>query len=181
MRILVIFAVCIPLWSQAATVFEPNFGLGLASFAGRIAGAENIVTGQEVEIDYTTYNLGFRYGITRRYINVTAVVEGYGWSMSTDRNEEEVTDMFIGSVGLGIGYEWNIPIRTYAVIGMPFSSAEISYFFTESFLVGFKATRLSDVKFDGADLNVTTYGLTISFPIEFEYPENWWRQTDWKD
>ncbi len=178
MKTLLIFLLCLPVVSWARTIFEPSLSLNNGGYAGRITGSNTIADGTEVSTSYTNFSGGFRYGITREYIHVTAVVDGYLLMNSNDQNID--TNMeFQGNVGIGLGYEWNIPLRTYVVLGLPFSSFELSYFYSESFLVGMKLTRM-EMEFAGTEVAYNSYGLTVSFPIEFEYPTYWWRKRDWQ-
>ena len=183
MKYLIFILLLLPGFSFAKTIFEPNLGLTTGSFNGNLTGSINsTLANSNVEATYTSLNAGFRYGITREYIHVTAIAEGYitqisGLNEPTSTVEESTETQF--NLGLGIGYEWNIPLRTYVIIGFPYSGLELSYFISNSFLVGFKYTRL-DIGFADVDINVNTYGLTVSFPIEFDYPHNWFRKNEWE-
>lgn len=178
--ILVIFSTCT--WSHAKTIFEPGFSLGAGSGEVKADGLETS--------SGTGYvgTFGFRYGITRRYMQVTAVVEG---TMFTGKN---VDTTFAGYGGLGFGYEWNIPLRTYILLGaynfdkdLVGPGLELAYFVNDSFWLG---VRYSHYKTNlkqtvgsteyTTELNASIIGVTLSFPIEFEYPDHWFRKTDWE-
>lgn len=178
MKKVLIFLIFFPQGVWAGTIFEPNMSLQYGGFAGDIQGSDLLTDGTPVNISYTSLSAGFRYGITRDYVHVTAVVDGYAFMSSNDVNVESAIQ-FVPNVGIGIGYEWNIPLRTYVVIGFPFSSLEVSYYLTEKYLLGFKATRM-EMEFAGADLEFNSFGLSFSMPIEFEYPSHWWRKRDWE-
>lgn len=190
MRHLLIILLWLPSFSFAKTIFEPSLGLGVGSLSDTISGSDSLTTGTQVEATYSALNAGFRYGITRRYIHVTAAVDAYiinvsGLSASNTAGAVDVSGVgtdtqFETNIGIGIGYEWNIPLRTYIIIGSPFSSLEISYFFSDSFLLGFKMTRMAELDLAGADVDVNTFGLALTFPIEFNYPDHWFRKTDWE-
>ncbi len=164
--------------SLASTIFEPSLSLTNGSFAGRIEGSSTIAAGTPIEATYNTFSGGFRYGITREYVHLTAVVDAFLTSLSTGQAGVNTDLDFQTNIGLGIGFEWNIPMRTYIIIGAPHSALEMAYFFSEKMIVGFRYSRLT-MDFAGADLTVNTYGVALSFPIEFEYPDNWWRKKDW--
>lgn len=162
-------------WSK--TIFEPNFTTTHGSFAGTINGSSSIANGTNVETTYTMFSGGFRYGISREYIHLTAVIDGYVSHLGTNQNVD-TSLKFDANYGLGIGWEWNIPLRTYIILGFPHSALEMSYFYNETMLIGFRYTRLS-MDFAGVDLAVNSYGVTLSFPIEFDYPDHWWRKREW--
>ena len=183
MRIL-IFILCMSShWADARTIFEPSLGLTYGDFQGRLNGSENsTLAANEVQATYTSLNLGFRYGITRRYVHVTAIGEAYltnvsGVNEPTASVNSSTESQF--NFGVGIGYEWNIPLRTYVIIGFPYSGLELSYYISDGFLLGLKYNRL-EIGFADVDVNVNTFGLAVSFPIEFDYPSNWFRKRDWQ-
>jgi len=164
--------------SVAATIFEPSLSLTNGSFSGNITGSNILAEGTPVEATYNTFSGGIRYGITREYVHLTAVIDGYLTSLSTNQSRVNTDLSFKANVGIGMGYEWNIPLRTYIILGMPHSGFEMSYFFSEKMILGFRFTRLT-MDYAGSELTVNTYGVAMSFPIEFEYPSNWWRKKDW--
>lgn len=176
----------------AKTIVEPSLSLGMGSISTKIQNATNIPNDTQINASYTTLSGGVRYGITRDYIHVTGIVDGYLVNMgkATQTIDGTATDFapedgiktgstFKANIGLGIGYEWNIPLRTYVIIGFPFSSAEVSYYWNESMLVGLKYTRM-EMDFGGTDLAINNFGVAVSFPIEFDYPSHWWRKKDWE-
>jgi hypothetical protein len=167
------------LTAGARTIFEPSLSVNNGGFAGAIEGSDLLADGTQIEATYSSLSGGFRYGITRDYIHVTAAVDAYLFTSTTNREDVEMNTQFVTNVGLGIGYEWNIPMRTYVIIGFPFSSIELSYYLSEGFIVGLKATRM-ELEYAGADLAFNSYGLSVSFPIEFDYPTYWWRKRDWE-
>ena len=190
MRHLLIFLLCFPVFSHAKTIFEPNLGLNYGAFSERISRSDQLATGTEVSAVFTALNAGFRYGITRRYMHVAAVVEGYlinvsgltatsgGSAVSTAGVATDT--IFETNIGLGIGYEWNIPLRTYIILGSPFSGLELSYYFSDTFTLGLKYTQMSDIEFAGGEVDVSTFGVAVTFPIEFNYPDHWFRKKDWE-
>ena len=178
MKATLILLIFIPSIVSAKTIFEPSLSLNNGGFSGKISGSNTISDGTEINATYSTFSTGIRYGITRRYVHVTGILEGYLVNLSTDQNVN--TDLqFKTNIGLGIGYEWNIPLRTYVILGSPFSGVEFSYYFSESLMVGLKYSKMK-FEFAGADLSVNTYGVAVSFPIEFDYPDHWWRKKDWE-
>ena len=171
----------------AKTIFEPHLGLTRGLYQDKIAGSSDLTNGAGVEAAYTSFTLGIRYGITRRYIHVTGFAEGTFSNVDGIEIENTTTlpDQVktglqtLFNVGLGIGYEWNIPLRTYVLIGNNATGIDLSYYFSSGFLLGIKFNRLKTTiaDFNG---NVNTFGLAMSFPIEFEYPTNWFRKRDWE-
>ncbi len=177
MKYILSFLLLFPSFSFAKTIFEPALGLTTGAFKGEIPANTITPAGETVSVNYTSLAFGARYGITRRYIHVTGVVEGHLINMGSDATDGS-TDLQM-NYGVGIGYEWNIPLRTYLTVGLPFSSVEVSYYFSETFLVGLRYNRLK-MEFGGVNLNVNTFGVAVNFPIEFDYPNHWWRKTDWE-
>lgn len=182
MKHLLILLLWTPSFSLAVTIFEPSLGLTTGTFKGKVAGSNLFPSGTEIESTQTTFNAGIRYGITRRYIHVTGILEGHLVNSSTQAangGSDDSETSFQPNFGIGVGYEWNIPLRTYLILGFPFSSVEMSYYVSEKFLVGLKYNRL-EIEVAGADLSVNTFGVTVNFPIEFNYPDHWWRKSDWQ-
>ena len=177
--------------SPGRTIVEPSFSLGTGSLSAEVdAGDSTLFTGndQQVNAEFTTGSLGVRYGVVRDYIHVTGVLEGHfitGSASSADvttgsnPQEVEVESDFVTNIGVGIGWEWNIPLRTYLIIGFPFMGAEIDYFFSENILIGFRFNRMT-FDFGGPDVGFNTFSATVSIPIEFDYPSNWWRKKIWE-
>ena len=177
MRIILILLIAS--WTQLAsakTIFEPGISFGMGS--GEIEGVP------DSSAEATVATFGFRYGITRRYIHVTGIVEG------TFFKGEDTDAEFSGYGGLGIGYEWNIPLRTYLLLGaydfdtdLMGTGVEVAYFFNQSFWIG---ARYVDFKSElsanniSAELKLSTISLIVSFPFEFNYPDHWFRKTDWE-
>ena len=179
MKAIIFILILLPSSLYAATIFEPSLSVGRGSFSGDISG----VSLSGVEANYTTLSAGLRYGITREYIHVTAVADAYYVNLDSSDIESEMT--FQGNLGIGLGYEWNIPLRTYVIIGVPTSSIEVSYYFSESMILGLRYNRMSvEVGNPGssatADVNINAFGLTVSFPFEFDYPGYWWRKKAWE-
>lgn len=173
--ILILLLFC-PQVLLAKTIVEPSLSLNSGSYEGKALGG--LFTSEtDISASYMTLSAGLRYGITREYIHVTAVADGY--LINLDSPNVDASTEFQGNIGVGLGYEWNIPLRTYIIIGVPFSSLEVSYYFTEKMMVGLRYNRMT-VEFGGLDLNVNTYGLALSFPFEFDYPGHWWRKKDWE-
>ncbi len=171
--------------AHSKTIFEP--GLSLGTGVGQIT-VEGLSAAQTPEVQETLGTFGFRYGITRRYIHVTGILEGTFFSAG------DLATQFLPFGGIGIGYEWNIPIRTYLIAGAyDFDTdyigtgVELSYFLNESFWIGVRYIKYaSEVSRDlgptevVADIEVNTVSLTVSFPFEFNYPDHWFRKTDWQ-
>lgn len=186
MRFIAILLLFIPQILLAKTIFEPSLSLNTGALTSQIEGSNTISDGTEVSVSYTTLSAGMRYGITREYIHVTGIVDAYMVSMGSAKigtgataETADTKTEFKANFGLGIGYEWNIPLRTYLIIGFPFSGLEVSYYWSETFLIGFKFNRM-EVDFHGADLQINTFGVALSFPFEFDYPGYWWRKKDWE-
>ena len=174
MKSIMIILLFFPQVLLAKTIFEPSVSLGRGVFKGQVA---SVNSNTEFEASYTTLAAGVRYGITREYIHVTAVADGY--YVKTDSSAIASNSDFQGNLGIGIGYEWNIPLRTYVILGVPTSSVEMSYYFNETFMVGLRYNRMS-VKIDTTDVNIDAIGVAVSFPFEFSYPSHWWRKKDWE-
>ena len=192
MKHLLILLLWVPSTAFSKTIFEPSLGLGVGAFTGSVTGSGTVTTGTKVELQTTNFSAGVRYGITRRYIHVTAVGELHYINSSGDAYTEdnlgnktpisgelELDNGVKGNFGIGIGYEWNIPLRTYVILGFPFSSLEISYYFSDAILIGLRYNRM-ELGVAGSNLNANTYGVAVSFPFEFNYPDHWWRKTDWQ-
>lgn len=184
MKLIFVSIILLPVSLFAKTIFEPNLGVLSGGFDGAISGSSSVTNGTQVKASYNSLVAGVRYGITRRYIHVTGVADVYLTNVSgaevagiTTAEDEGFETNF--NLGIGIGYEWNIPIRTYIIVGFPNSGLEVSYYWSETFLIGLKYNRL-EADFAGATLNANTFGLVINFPIEFDYPSNWWRKRDWE-
>ncbi len=177
MKYILVFLFFVPNFSFAKTIFEPSLGLTTGQFKGSFPGSSSLQA-SDISVDYTTMSIGARYGITRRYIHVTGILEGNLIKMGNDAGLDSNMDLQM-NYGIGIGYEWNIPLRTYVTIGFPFSGVELSYYYSETFLIGLKYNRMK-MEFAGVDLNVNTFGVAVNFPIEFSYPNHWWRKTDWE-
>ncbi len=174
--------------SWAGTIFEPSVSLGSAS--GSISTVASDLSGQNANFSATAANFGARYGITRRYVHVTAIIEGTLWKSDQDSGVE-----FTPFGGLGIGWEWNIPIRTYFLVGAfefdtDFASGgvELSYFFSDSMWLGLRylnmKSKLDPITIGTTDVDVEAsmnlISLVLSFPFEFNYPDHWFRKTEWE-
>lgn len=178
--------------THAKTIFEPSVSLGSGS--GDVSGtiANTAVSGSTSAL---VGNFGFRYGITRRYIHVTAMLEG---AMLAGGDTTEA--VFTGMLGLGIGYEWNIPLRTYLFAGaydfdtdFVGGGIEVAYMVSESMWLGIRAASFKTEAKQGiettpgttqtvnnAQFDLTTISLVVTFPFEFNYPDHWFRKTDWE-
>ncbi len=171
--------------AHSKTIFEPGLTLGMGSGEAKV---EGFSASQNPKGDGTVASFGFRYGITRRYIHVTGLIEG------TIFAGEDVDAQFLGFGGIGIGYEWNIPIRTYLIAGaydfdtdFIGTGVELAYFVNESFWIGVRYINFSTELTQefgsteiSAELDLNTVSLTVSFPFEFSYPDHWFRKTDWQ-
>jgi hypothetical protein len=171
MKMLLILILICPQLLLARTIFEPNVSLNGGALDRTVNGVGT------VKADYTSLQGGLRYGITREYIHVTVLAEGYYLNTSSDQLTTDAK--FKTNLGIGVGYEWNIPIRTYITLGFPFSSAEVSYYYSEKMTIGLRYTQLK-VEVGSSKLDVNTFGVAVSFPIEFDYPNYWWRKKDWQ-
>ncbi len=166
-------------YSHAITVFEPSLSVGQAN-------GTTIVNSTDAKFEGSGLlaNFGARYGIARSYIHLTAILEGNFFQA------ENQDTQFVPMLGFGLGYEWNIPLRTYIIVGAydfrddhTGIGFELSYEFSESFWVGLRSMQVrgglrqavNNTEFD-ARLNLDSLALTMSFPFEFEYPDRWFRK-----
>jgi hypothetical protein len=181
----------------AKTIFEPSISLGSGS--GSVSRTDSVLAGQSGDGQGFVGSVGFRYGITRRYIHVTGILEGHfvtGGSADTGTPTStiESDSALVGYAGLGIGYEWNIPLRTYVMLGAyEFDTdlfalgLELSYSISDSMWLGLRYSNLqanvqgsfTNVP-DTARIDYNAISVTMSFPIEFNYPDHWFRKTDWQ-
>ncbi len=183
MRLILIFLIAF--WTHqsfAKTIIEPSISLGYGTGEVTIPGFAS------AEGTGTVASFGFRYGITRRYIHVTGLIEG---TMFTG---EDIDAEIKGFGGIGVGWEWNIPLRTYFIAGAydfdtDFIGAgvELAYLISDKFWVGLRYIDFNSEitqTTNGADLSaevkLSTVSLVVSFPFEFNYPDYWFRKTDWQ-
>ncbi len=188
--ILIVTTVFFTHFAFGKTIFEPSLSVGIGS--GEASISEGALAGQSASGDGTVASFGFRYGITRRYIHLTGIVEG------TVFTGDNIDPEFIGFGGIGIGYEWNIPLRTYFIAGawdfdtdFVGTGFELSYLWSDSFWIGVRyinfKTELVNEFTSGAvsstvaaEIDLSTVSVVVSFPFEFNYPDHWFRKTDWE-
>lgn len=188
----------------ATTIFEPSVSLG--SGGGSIT-TTNATTSTNTNASVQTFTgaVGFKYGIAREYMHVTGILEGH-FVGGTEGNASSTTGStttsvasatqsnFLGFGGFGFGYEWNIPLRTYFIVGAfdfdtDFLSGgvELSYYISDSTWLGLRfinqksqiVQRIGTTDTQ-AEMSLNRVSLTLSFPIEFSYPNHWFRKKDWE-
>lgn len=161
-------------------LIEPSLSLGQAS-GDSIANSTN----QTLEGSATVANFGLRYGVARKYVHLTGIFEGN--FIQSDGQDMQ----FVPMAGVGLGWEWNLPLRTYIIMaaygltddqaGM---GAELSYEFSKNFWVGLRFMQVRGVVREvrnnaevDATLKLDNIALTMSFPFEFNYPETWFKES----
>lgn len=174
--------------SFAKTIFEPTLSLGSATGAATVK--TELLGSTTADGGGSLASFGFRYGITRDYIHLTGILEG----MYFLPGDSDMKANFTGFVGLGLGWEWNIPIRTYLITGaIEFdtdymaSGVELSYFISEKMWLGvrylqYKAGVSSNISGASveADVQANFVSVILSYPFEFNYPDHWFRKVDWE-
>lgn len=194
MKLILISLLMIPSFAFGSTIFEPRVGLTAGASTGSATIPSQVTPNTSITVDgaensYAAFNAGFQYGIRRKYVHATAILDAYYLAgTQTINGASESNSSFKFGVGFGLGWEWNIPLRTTLIIGVPViddnvtqGGIELSYMFNEKFLLGLRYMTISS-KFDSDDeaMDVSTVGLTVSIPFEFDYPSYWWRKKEWE-
>ena len=166
----------------ASMYFEPVVGYGF--------GSSKISTTSTSSADaYLSPSVGFKFGYFVKYVYV---VTDFRYSILNIKESPSESSPALTNMGLGIGWDWNIPIRTF--IGIDFRASTtisdnslsgsaqrfaLGYYLDLDTLLSleFISSKMSaDVSGTDIEFTYSQTMVTFSFPIEFMYP-----QTSWKD
>ncbi|MCB0355760.1 MAG: hypothetical protein KDD40_02075 [Bdellovibrionales bacterium] len=164
----------------ASMYFEPVAGYGKGTSDLNTAKANT----------YISPSVGFKFGYFVRYVYLVGDIR---YSVLNITEESSDSSPGVTSYGIGVGWDWNIPIRTFigfdlkastSINGNSFSGSGqrigIGYYLSLNTLLSiefvsqkmtFETSSSTEI-----DFNNSQTLLTFSFPVEFMYP-----QTSWKD
>ena len=159
--------------------FEPVVGYGTGSYKNSSGGGttDSVVSP----------SVGFKFGYFVRYVYLVADAR---YTIINAKESVAEGSPALTSYGVGIGWDWNLPIRTFFGLdinsSMTVQDSKISgsgkrfalgYYLSLNALLSLEIVshKLSDDN-SGIDVTATQTLITFSFPIEFVYP-----QTSWKD
>lgn len=162
--------------------FEPivGYGKGSTSLSATTDGSYST---------YTSPSVGFKFGY---FVDYVYVVTDFRYSIVNLSGLPAGSSQAQTNIGIGLGWDWNIPIRTFLGLDLRVSSNvfgttlsgggsryAIGYYLNMDTLLSLEFIRAAlggDAGSLEIDASYTTTLVTLSFPIEFLYP-----QTKWKD
>ncbi len=172
--------------SLGSLYFEPIVGYGKGSANTTVLSGGTTASSNEV---YVSPSLGFKFGYFAEYVYLALDAR---YSMVNFMGGSSNSSPALTNMGLSLGWDWNLPIRTF--FGFDFRADSniykarttgvgqrigIGYYLNLKTLVSLEFVNFKTSGTAGtADIEVGgSYTLlTFSFPIEFTYPE-----TSWKD
>ena len=178
--------------------FEPNIGYATGSYSHKTSFSSGSSTPVDLKFPSSGLTGGLRFGGLYDYLYLLADTKIT--MMSIDKGNNTIltgeNSGFLYTAGAGIGYDWNIPIRTTAIIDFvnqieAFNSTLtpsglrliVSYYWNLDFLINFEyqsatfsqevtagsVTQMTDIKFQ-------TFFVNASFPFEFSDPKTSWKR-----
>ena len=181
-----VFSTFFPISSFANMYFEPLVGYGLGSSSLSIEGASTTSISSS---SYVSPSVGFKFGYFVEY--VYAVLD-LRYSILNITQTSSGSSPGLTNIGLSVGWDWNLPIRTFIGIDLRASTtiAEtnlsgtgtrfgIGYYLNLDTLLSLEFAKSKSTGTSGStdvEASISYTMITFSFPFEFNYPE-----TSWKD
>ncbi len=160
---------------------EPLLGIGAASVEARQGLLANNSASDDGYLPYLGVNVGWQVD----YVHLITHFK-YGQYLG-----DTFTDGSYREFGLGVGWEWNIPLITTilfkfggsAEVGNAKSTSggglevSLGYFVSEDIKASlvYSSTSFGSDE-DNTSVDMDFVGVSVSFPFELGYPSEWWRK-----
>ena len=157
-------------------LIEPGFGYsyGKSKFtlSKEAQGFFSSLTGDSLketsDATYNGLNIDLKIGLQTEYI-LLAIIRSYNPMYNSETKKWDTFE----NIGIGIGYEHNIPMRTFVGLAV-FPYVEFSFFPNEKIALFYRYTAFNVTTYFGG-YALATHTLGISIPMNVFYPDEWWR------
>jgi len=182
-----VFSILLMSWAARAELYlEPYIGYGTS----RVSVSNQTSQLSILKTAYVGPALGAKFGFFYDYLYLTFDFQTTFYNVS-DQN----SDSHLGSsnFGFGIGWDWNIPIRTFFTLDTTAtlktstgsisgtgSRIGLSYYLDINTIISLimqsSKGSVTDATNGTTDMSLSTTMITFSFPLEFVYPRVSWKE-----